>query len=102
MTHWHRHRLQTPLMGAVIMTHTAEAFAAYLILIPFGQFGVGISGGINYIFHSTLAQLQRYVTPDRGECPTRALLLLDIRNMMFNECSRETCRATLLAAHPKF
>lgn len=80
------------LLGVVIMAHLKAAFATYLL--PFGQFGIGIKGGINFILHSTLAQLQCYVAPEDGTIPTRALVLLDLKNM-FNECSRKTCRHTL-------
>jgi hypothetical protein len=66
-------------------------------LLPQGQFGVGIPSGVDFIMHTTMADLERHLNSDS---PTRALLLLNIINM-FNAVLREACRS-MLEIHKQF
>lgn len=84
------------IIGSIIMAHHNESFAAHLL--PAGQLGVGISGGINVIAHLTQLLVSRHVA-DPSRC-TRVLIALDIVNM-FNACSRETCRSSILKHFPR-
>jgi hypothetical protein len=70
---------------------TVLGFDAAEFLLPQGQFGIGIPSGLDFIIHSTMADLERHLNPT---APTRALLMLDIVNM-FNAVSREACRSVL-------
>lgn len=56
-----------------------------------GQLGINVPGGLDFIVHSTQAQIHTYINQPQ---PTRALLTLDITNM-FNAISRQACRHTL-------
>jgi hypothetical protein len=82
------------IAGAVIMTLYANRFSSFLLTE--GQFGIAISGGIDFLLHSAQAQLHQYI--DRplasNQAPHRALLSLDITNM-FNAVSRDAARAVL-------
>ena len=84
------------IIGSIIMAHHNESFAAHLL--PAGQVGVGISGGINVIAHLTQLLVSRHVSDPAMR--TRVLIALDIVNM-FNACSRETCRASLQRHFPR-
>jgi hypothetical protein len=54
--------------------------------------GIAIPGGLDFICHTTQAQLQLFMpTPQQSQ---RALLMLDITNM-FNAVSRDACRHIL-------
>jgi hypothetical protein len=70
---------------------TMLGFDAAEFLLPQGQFGIGIPSGLDYIIHTTMADIERYLSLSS---PTRALLMLDIINM-FNAVSREACRSVL-------
>jgi hypothetical protein len=73
------------------MTHYGPNIAE--TLLPHGQLGIAISGGLDFICHSTQAQLETFMqTPSTS---SRALLSLDIENM-FNAISRQACRSQLL------
>jgi hypothetical protein len=78
------------LAAAASITLHGHTLASYLI--PHGQLGIHVPGGLDFIVHSTQAQLNTYMTQEH---PTRALLTLDIANM-FNAISRQACRHTLL------
>jgi hypothetical protein len=55
------------------MTQFSPAFAA--LLLPHGQFGIAISGGLDFICHSTQAQITTFMpTPQHS---SRALLALE-------------------------
>jgi hypothetical protein len=58
-------------------------------LVPHGQLGIAVPGGLDFIVHSTQAQVQTYVATHQ-----QALLTLDIANM-FNAISRQACRHTI-------
>jgi hypothetical protein len=77
----------TTVLGADAAEHLLEQ----------GQFGIGIPSGLDFIIHSTMADVQRHLDPT---APTRAMLLIDIVNM-FNAVSREACRS-VLKKHEKF
>lgn len=81
--------------GKYIMEVYSTAFATYLL--PLGQFGIALQGGMQLAIDSARAQLHRYI--DSPPAPTRALLLLDLRNM-FNCVSRQAIRDTLLDHTP--
>jgi hypothetical protein len=82
------------IAGAYVMNKFAPRFSA--LLVQEGQFGVAIPGGINFLLHTSQAQLFQYIDRplEAGTCPHRALLLLDIVNM-FNEVSRDSARKAL-------
>ena len=84
------------ILGKYIMEHFGSQFAAFLL--PVGQFGIALKGGLDLILHMTRANIDRYL--NRRQHPSRLLLLLDITNM-FNSCSRASVR-DLLADHPAF
>jgi hypothetical protein len=48
-----------------------------------GQLGIGIPSGLDFVIHSTMADVERHLNPT---APTRAMLLLNIVNM-FNAVS---------------
>jgi hypothetical protein len=73
------------------MTQFSSSFAE--TLAPHGQLGISISGGLDFICHSTQAQLSTFM-PNLQQS-SRALLLLDIVNM-FNAVSRQACRFQLM------
>jgi hypothetical protein len=75
------------LTAATLMTIYGRTIADQLV--PHGQFGIAIPGGLDFIVHSTQAQIQTYVTTHQ-----RALVTLDIANM-FNAISRQACRHTI-------
>ena len=81
--------------GSLLASHFAPRFAHFLQ--PF-QFGIGISGGMEFIIHSIHAQAQQFI-PDASPSSTssRALLSLDLVNM-FNSISRD-CSRSVLAEH---
>jgi hypothetical protein len=81
------------IAAAASITIHGQTLASYLI--PHGQLAINVPGGLDFIVHSTQAQLNTYTT---GNNPTRALLTLDIANM-FNTISRQACRHSLLQ-HP--
>ena len=84
------------LVGACIMEAFGHRFTD--AVLPFGQLGINIPGGLDTIIHSTLSELFTYI--DSKQSPTRALLLLDIKNM-FNSCSRDACRTKLSELFPE-
>jgi hypothetical protein len=75
------------ITAATLMTIHGSTIADYLV--PHGQMGIAISGGLDFIVHSTQAQLQTYTATHQ-----RALVTLDIENM-FNAISRQACKHTL-------
>jgi hypothetical protein len=78
------------ITAACLMTQFGSTIAE--VLLPHGQLGIAISGGLDFICHSTQAQLETFMpTP---QASTRALLSLDIENM-FNAISRGACRQQL-------
>ena len=86
------------LLASTVLKHASSDFAAYLL--PQGQLGVGIPGGIDTIVHLTRSAVESNIAALQaaGQSPTHALLLLDIVNM-FNSVSRESCRF-VLNRHP--
>jgi hypothetical protein len=78
------------ITAATLMTQYGSDIAD--ILTPHGQLGIAISGGLDFICHSTQAQLSTFM-PD-PQHSSRALLTLDITNM-FNAISRQACRYQL-------
>ena len=84
------------IAGSVIMTIYQKPIIEYLL--PLGQFGITMPGGVQFIIHSVQAQIDKYI--NKPSTPTRALLLLDLKNF-FNETSREACEHTLTQqVHP--
>jgi Reverse transcriptase (RNA-dependent DNA polymerase) len=83
------------IAGKYIMTVYGPSFAEYLL--PQGQYGIALNGGLQLMVDCARAQLHRYL---EGPHPTRALLLLDLKNM-FNCVSRQALRDTL-QANPQF
>jgi hypothetical protein len=75
------------ITAATLMTAYGHTIADFLV--PHGQMGIAIPGGLEFIIHSTQAQLQTYVTTHQP-----ALVTLDIENM-FNAISRQACLSTL-------
>ena len=84
------------ILGKYIMEYFGHQFAAFLL--PVGQYGIALRGGLDFILHMTRANIDRYL--NKPNDPTRVLLLLDIKNM-FNSCSRAAVR-DLLATHQAF
>jgi hypothetical protein len=82
------------IVGSTIAAIFADDFAS--LLLPYGQFGVAVSGGIDFMFHLATAQFDNFITKplQADKPPTRALLLLDIVNM-FNQLSRDAARDAL-------
>ena len=78
------------ISGKYIMTLHSETFAR--ILLPQGQFGIAIKGGLQFIVDSIRTLIHRYISTLN---PTRILLLLDIINM-FNSISRKAARDELI------
>jgi hypothetical protein len=78
------------ITAATLMTQFGSAFAE--ILLPHGQLGIAISGGLDFICHSTQAQVTTFMPSPQHS--SRALLSLDITNM-FNAISRQACRYQL-------
>jgi hypothetical protein len=78
------------------MTIFAGQFATHLI--PSGQYGVAFPGGLDFIVHSTQAQIDLFMS--QPEQSTHALLLLDIVNM-FNAISWDACHS-ILEQNPAF
>jgi hypothetical protein len=82
------------ITAATLMTKYGSTFSE--TLAPHGQLGIAISGGLDFICHSTQAQLQTFMpSPNQS---SRALVMLDIENM-FNAISRQACRYQL-TNHP--
>jgi hypothetical protein len=79
------------ITAACLMTQYGTTIAE--TLLPHGQLGIAISGGLDFICHSTQAQLETFM-PNPGNS-SRALISLDIENM-FNAISRSACRHQLL------
>jgi hypothetical protein len=77
------------ITAATMLTLHGHALATFLI--PHGQLAINVPGGLDFIIHSTQAQIQHYIDIPN---PTRALLTLDITNM-FNAISRQACRHTI-------
>jgi hypothetical protein len=78
------------ITAASLMTQLGTTIAE--TLLPHGQLGIAISGGLDFICHSTQAQLETFMlTPQTS---SRALVCLDIENM-FNAISRQACRQQL-------
>jgi hypothetical protein len=75
------------LTAATLMTIYGTTIADFLV--PHGQLAIAVPGGLDFIVHSTQAQVQTYVTTHQ-----RALVTLDIANM-FNAISRQACRHTI-------
>jgi hypothetical protein len=72
--------------GKYFMELYGPTFAKFLL--PQGQFGIALKGGLQLMVDTARTQLHRYIdTPQ----PTRALLLLDMANM-FNCVSRRPCK----------
>ena len=88
------------IVGALITTTFATDFATFLL--PQGQVGIAVHGGIEFLIHSAQAQLDHYIQQPIANAnnPHRALLLLDIVNM-FNETSRD-CAKDVLLSQPQF
>jgi hypothetical protein len=78
------------LTAAASLIQHGTTIASFLI--PHGQLGINVPGGLDFIVHSTQAQLNTFMSPNQ---PTQALLTLDIANM-FNAISRQACRHALL------
>jgi hypothetical protein len=78
------------ITAATLMTQFSSAIAE--ILLPHGQLGIAISGGLDFICHSTQAQITTFMPSPQHS--SRALLALDITNM-FNAISRQACRYQL-------
>jgi hypothetical protein len=78
------------ITAAVLMSQFNTAFAE--ILTPHGQLGIAISGGLDFICHSTQAQVSEFMSSPQQS--SRTLLSLDITNM-FNAISRQACRFQL-------
>lgn len=78
------------ITAAAMLTLHGHALATFLI--PHGQLAINVPGGLDFIVHSTQAQIQHYITTPQH--PTRALLTLDITNM-FNAISRRACCHTI-------
>jgi hypothetical protein len=78
------------ITAACLMTQYGPTIAE--VLLPHGQLGIAISGGLDFICHSTQAQLETFMPNPQSS--TRALLALDIENM-FNAISRSACRQQL-------
>jgi hypothetical protein len=78
------------ITAAALMTQLGTTIAE--TLLPHGQLGIAISGGLDFICHSTQAQIEMFMpTPHQS---SRALVCLDIENM-FNAISRQACRHQL-------
>jgi hypothetical protein len=88
------------IVGALITATFSADFATFLL--PQGQMGIAVHGGIDFLIHSAQTQLDHYIQQPlaNGQHPHRALLLLDIENM-FNETSREAAKEVLLSK-PQF
>ena len=88
------------LLCAVSLAHLSDDFAAHLL--PGGQLGVGVHGGLDTIVQLSRAMLESYITRplSAGLPPSHAMLLLDLTNM-FNAVSRESARSAL-ADHDTF
>ena len=88
------------LLCTISLAHLTNDFAAHLL--PGGQLGVGIHGGIETIVHLSRTMLEQYISRPlaAGTAPSHAMLLLDIVNM-FNSISRESVRHEL-ARNPPF
>ena len=65
------------------------------ILIPYGQVGVGVKGGLEAAIHATRCCLHHY-----GSDPDLCLLKLDMRNA-FNECDRSVFLEKVKACLPE-
>jgi hypothetical protein len=67
------------LLASTILKHLSSDFAAYLL--PQGQLGVGVPGGLDTIVHLTRAAIESHIADLQaaGCSPTHALLLLDKR-----------------------
>ena len=63
------------------------------LLVPLGQFGINLPGGIDFTIHTTLLEIEKYLPHHANS--QRALLLLDIHNM-FNAVSRHAARHELM------
>jgi hypothetical protein len=83
------------IIGSIIVAHINQDAAA--LLLPFGQFSIGISGGIDTIAHLTRILVDRHIKSPLLQ--TRVLISLDIINM-FNSCSRETCQSAISQHFP--
>ena len=77
------------IAGKYIMEAFSHNFAT--LLLPVGQFGIAIKGGLDYMLHTARSNISRFIDL---LVPTRVLLLLDIRNM-FNSVSRVAIRDVL-------
>jgi hypothetical protein len=88
------------IAGTIITDIFAADFAK--LLLPQGQVGIAIHGGIEFLIHSAQTQLDHYIRQPMASkaLPQCALLLLDIVNM-FNETSREHAKDVLLSK-PQF
>jgi len=88
------------ILCAVSLAHLSTDFAAHLL--PGGQLGIGVHGGIDTIVHLCRAMLESYISRPLSANlpPSHVMLLLDLTNM-FNSVSRESARATL-AKHDVF
>jgi hypothetical protein len=82
----------TAVLAITVLSGDAAQF-----LLPQGQQGIGIPSGLDFVIHSTMADLEQHLSIN---APTWALLLLDIVNM-FNTVSRKACHSVLVA-HDKF
>ena len=65
------------------------------ILLPYGQVGVGVKGGLEAAIHATRCCLHHY-----GSNPDLCLLKLDMRNA-FNECDRSVFLEKVKACLPE-
>jgi hypothetical protein len=84
------------IAGKYIMTLYGTTFATHLL--PLGQFGIALQGGLQLLIDSARTQLHHHmISPPT---PTRALLLLDLTNM-FNCVSRQALR-DILQDNPQF
>jgi hypothetical protein len=73
------------ITAACLMTQYGTTIAE--TLLPHGQLGIAISGGLDFICHSTQAQIETFMRTPRTS--TRALLSLDIENMF--QCNIKIC-----------
>ena len=81
------------------LVHTAKAITP--ILLKGGQYGIQVSGGVDFVAQTTAADVETYIhRPDQQANnpeptpPSRGLIMLDLHNM-FNNTSRTAARTIL-------
>jgi hypothetical protein len=83
------------LCSAILTCHLRDTFAS--LLLPEGQFGMGVRSGLDFIIHTALAQYGSSIADRLSQAlpPSRACLLLDLTNC-WNQVS---CEAALAELH---